>query len=144
MGKRFGMRYLPGILFALVLIGCTTPMDIIQSENLYFQKTALKDANAPYIGNWTAAVPLALLSIHIKPDGRVLMCSSNPYFGTSRGIVYKENNELFMIFEGGANYKIKSVTNDAITTEYLNQEYKFLVGRVPETCIQLITDFKNE
>lgn len=68
---------------AMMVAGCVTPSDIIMHENHYLEKTVYADADAPYIGEWTTGVVTGLLSVCIRADGRVLMCSSVAHFGTS-------------------------------------------------------------
>lgn len=129
---------------AMMVAGCVTPSDIIMHENHYLEKTAYADTNAPYIGEWTTGVVPGLLSVCIRADGRVLMCSSVAHFGTGEGFVYREGSESAMIFEDGTTYRIKSVSNDCLITECYGQEFKFVSGRVPETCKQPFIDFMSE
>ncbi|MBA7562303.1 hypothetical protein ES708_03955 [subsurface metagenome] len=127
----------------ILLVGCTDPLSIILRDNLYLEKTALENADAPYIGDWTTAMTAALVSISINETGQVKICSSNPHFGTGNGIIYREQGKIFMIFEGGDTYEFISVTEDYILTKYFDHKYKFYSGRVPENCRTVFNKFQG-
>ena len=73
------------LLVVVILSGCT-----LTPPNQYLEIQNYADANAPYIGEWTAGVGVGLTALKINKDGMVKACSSNPDAMGMNGKVYKK------------------------------------------------------
>ena len=117
-----------------ILIGCVPNYQNDLLNNQYFEKSIYGVPNAYYVGEWTAATGPALTSIKIMEDGTIKMCSSNEYFGSSNGKVFKESGKIKMIFESGTQFEILSSENGYLNVSSYDQKYKYYSGKVPERC----------
>ena len=133
------------VTISTMLAGCalSTPQFMQdQINNQYFEKNIYADQNSFYIGEWTGATGLGLTAIKINENGNIKMCASNEYFGSINGKVFKEDGNIKMIFESGAQYEIVSLEGDHLLVTVYDQEYKYYSGNVPDRCKEMFSEFK--
>ena len=96
------------LLSAALVAGCAFNQyqdDI--SNNQYFKTKTHADANAAYVGEWTAATNIGIRSIKIKEDGRIKVCLASSS-GTEDGKIYMDNGKPAIIIRTGAKVTIVS------------------------------------
>ena len=125
------------LLVVVILSGC-----MLTQPNQYLDIQNYADANAPYIGEWTAGVGVGLTALKINKDGMVKACSSNPAAMGMNGKVYKDLARTFIIFENGRLYEIYNMNVDYFMAASDLQRFKFQAGQVPEECIELFKNFE--
>jgi hypothetical protein len=113
-----------------------------QLNNQYLEKNIYTDPGAFYIGEWTGATGPGLAAIKINENGNIKTCSSNEYFGSSNGKVFKEDGKIKMIFESGTQYEIVSLEDNYLLVTVYNQKYKYYAGNVPDRCREMFSEFK--
>ena len=136
------MKYMTvALLSAATVTGCAFNQhqnDI--SDNQYREKQILADANALYVGEWTAATNIGLRSMKIKRDGRIKVCLS-PSSGTTDGKVYLDKGMPAFIFETGAKVKIISMNKDFLLLDVYGQQERYYAGQVDAACASAFNNF---
>jgi len=133
------------MLMVILLSGC-----IPTETNQYQEIQNYADANAPYVGEWTAGLGMGLTALKINKDGMVKVCSSNPDAMGINGKVYKRKKRTLIIIENGWLYEIYNMNVDYFmassarqsSTQPGTQHFKFQAGQVPEECIELFKKFE--
>ena len=125
------------LLVVVILSGCT-----LTPPNQYLEIQNYADANAPYIGEWTAGVGVGLTALKINKDGMVKACSSNPEAMGMNGKVYKKLTRTYIIIENGRLYEIFEMNVDYFMATGGTQLFKFQANQVPEECIELFKNFE--
>lgn len=137
------MKYFTACLLSVLLLaGCAYNQyqdDI--AENQYYQKQTHADANAAYVGEWTAATNIGVRSIKIREDGRVKVCLA-PSSGTKDGKVYLENGTPAIIMDTGAKVKIISTDRDFLLLEIYGKQEKYHAGLVDDACVSAFNNFE--
>jgi hypothetical protein len=137
------MKYFKACLLATIMLaGCTLNQyqdDI--ADNQYHQKQTHADANAPYVGEWTAATNIGIRSIKIKEDGRIKVCLA-PSSGTNEGKVYMDNGMPAIIIKTGAKVKIISTSKDFLLLEVYGNQEKYHAGLVDDACVSAFSHFE--
>jgi hypothetical protein len=133
------------ILLVVLLSGCMPTQ-----TNQYQGTQNYADANASYVGEWTAGFGEGLTALKINKDGMVKVCSSNPAAMGMNGKVFEKNGRILIIFENGWLYKVYDMNVDYFmadsarqtATQPGTQRLKFNAGQVPEECIELFEKFE--
>ena len=129
------------IFFSGLLLGCAQmkyQRDV--SSNEYEEKMIYADANAAYVGEWTALTNVGVRSLKIKEDGRIKICLS-PSTGTEDGKVYFDNGTPAFIIETGAKVEIVSMNRDLLVLDVYGRLDKYYAGQVPEECAKVFKLF---
>ena len=136
------MKYvIIAMCFSGLLLGCAQmkyQKDL--SSNEFREKTIHADANAAYVGEWTALTDVGVRSLKIKEDGRIKICLS-PSTGTEDGKVYINNGTPAFIIETGAKVEIISIDKDLLIVDVYGRQDKYYAGQVPEACAKVFKLF---
>ena len=129
------------IFFPGLLLGCAQmkyQKDV--SANEFSEKSIHADANAAYVGEWTALTDVGMRSLKIKEDGRVKICLS-PSTGTEDGKVYLNIGTPSFIIETGDKVGIISMNRDFLILDVYGRQEKYYAGQVPEECAKVFKLF---
>jgi hypothetical protein len=136
------MRHIQtGLISMLLLSGCTFNQyqdDI--ADNQYAEKQIHADADAAYVGEWTAATDVGMRSIKIMEDGKIKVCLASSA-GTGEGKVYMDHGNPAIIMDTGAQVKIISKSKDFLLLEVYGNQEKYYAGPVPDACASAFTNF---
>ena len=128
------------LLSAALIAGCAFNQyqnDI--SNNQYYEKQIYADANAAYVGEWSAATDIGIRSIKIKEDGRIKVCLAASS-GTEDGKVYMDNGKPAIIIRTGAKITIVNIDKDFLLLEVYGKQEKYHAGLIDAACVP---SFKN-
>lgn len=124
-----------------LLLGCAQmhyQQDVATNE--FREKSIHADADAAYVGEWTALTDVGVRSLKIKEDGRIKICLS-PSTGTEEGKVYLNNGTPAFIIETGAKVEIVSIDKDLLIVDVYGRQDKYYAGQVPEACAKVFKLF---
>ena len=129
------------LLSAALIAGCAFNQyqdDI--SNNQYFKTKTHADANAAYVGEWTAATNIGIRSIKIKEDGRIKVCLASSS-GTEDGKIYMDNGKPAIIIRTGAKVTIVGMDKDFLLLEVYGKQEKYHKGLVDAACVPAFRNF---
>lgn len=134
-------RLAAGLAAALMLAGCALnryQSDI--SNNRYAEKQRYADAQAPYVGEWTASSKIGIRSVKIKADGSLKVCLSTSG-GTKTGKVYLEDGVPALILETGAKVGIIEANSEFLILDVYGDRDTYYAGLVQDECISAFSNF---
>ena len=129
------------LLSAALIAGCAFNQyqnDI--SNNQYYKTQTHADANAAYVGEWTAATNIGIRSIKIKEDGRIKVCLASSS-GTEDGKVYMDSGKPAIIIRTGAKVTIVGMDKDFLLLEVYGKQEKYHAGLVDAACVPAFKNF---
>jgi len=134
------------IMVAIIYVlcgGCTmhAAMDDI-NNNKYLSKEPYNSPNALYVGTWSANVPGTILCYRIYPNGTAKYCQNKWNGLTEKGYakIFMDKDNLFIIAEPGAIFKIESYSQAHILATAYGTEYNFIPGIKSYACEEFLSN----
>ncbi len=129
----------------IVVAGSGCAMDAAMNDlfnNKYLTKKPYDNPNAVYVGTWSANVPGTILCYRIYPDGTAKYCQNKWNGQTEKGYakVYKDTDDVFIISEPGAIFKIEAYSKDSIRMIAYGKQYEFIPGVKSFACEEFLNN----